>query len=187
LVVEQGAAGPIELLALRDGSHIRLRRVHPGDEQHLQDLLAHMTALDARWRFFAPIRELGPTLAHRLADPEATHGFAVAALPVDGDQFLGVGRLAGEHPVAEFAVAVRSDTQGRGIGFVLMNQLIERALLLGFAVIQGDVLRDNERMLRMCRELGFTTDAHPTESAALRVTKDLSAAPPRPSPAGSAI
>jgi GNAT superfamily N-acetyltransferase len=176
--VEQDAAAPLELIALPDGSLIRLRPVHPGDEQHLQDLVAHMTPEDVRRRFFAPIRELGPALAHRLANPDPAHDVAFAALPADGDGFLAVGRLSGGGTVAEFALAVRSDAQRRGIGFLLLNRLIERARPLGFALIQGDVLRDNERMLQMCRELGFTADSHPTESSVLRLTKHLSAVPP---------
>ena len=166
-------AGSFELVALRGGTSIRLRAVHPGDEPLLQDLIAHMTPEDARRRFFAPIRELGPALAHRLANPDPAHDLALAAVPLDDDGFLGVGRLSGGKGIAEFAVAVRSDAQGGGIGFLLLSRLIERARQLGFAAIRGDVLRDNERMLRMCRKLGFTTDAHPTESAVLQVMKLL--------------
>jgi acetyltransferase len=168
-----GDAGPLELVVLSGGASIRLRAVHPGDEPLLQDLVAHMTPEDVRRRFFAPIRELGPALAHRLANPDPGHDLAIAALPVESDQFLGVGRLSGEQTVVEFAVAVRSDAQGGGIGFLLVNRLIERARQLGFTVIRGDVLRDNERMLRMCRKLGFTTDAHPSDAAVLQVTKSL--------------
>lgn len=134
-----------------------------------------MTLEDARRRFFAPIRELGPALARRLANPDPEHDVAFAALPLDGDHFLGVGRLAGVHRVAEFAIAVRSDAQGRGLGHLLLSLLIERAKLRGFSVIEGEVLRDNERMLQMCRDFGFKLDADPSESTALRVTKHLSA------------
>jgi acetyltransferase len=176
VAVEQTAA-PEERLTLPDGSCIRLRAVHSGDEPHLQDLVAHMTPEDARRRFFAPIRELGPALAQRLANPDPTHDAALAVLPADEERFLGVGRLSGERIIAEFAVAVRSDAHRRGIGFLLMSRLIERAQQLGFTALEGGVLRDNEPMLRLCRKLGFATAAHPTESVALLVTKTLTTAP----------
>jgi GNAT superfamily N-acetyltransferase len=173
--VEPDDTNPSEHLELPDGTCIRLRAVHPGDEPLLQDLVAHLTPEDARRRFFAPIRELGPALVHHLASPDPAREVALAALPLEGDRFLAVGRLSGTQAIAEFALVVRSDAQLRGIGFLLLNRLIDRARRRGFKALQGDVLRDNERMLRMCRELGFTTDSHPTESTVLRVTKDLSA------------
>ncbi|MDB5409407.1 MAG: family N-acetyltransferase [Rhodospirillales bacterium] len=171
------APGPEEIVTLPDGSCIRLRAVHPGDEAHLQDLVAHMTPADLRRRFFAPVRELGSALAHRLANPNPTHDVALAAMPLDGERFLGVGRLSGARGIAEFAVAVSSDAQGRGIGYLLMGRLIERARLLGLATVEGEVLRDNDRMLRLCRKLGFTTSGHPSDAAILRVTKRLSVVP----------
>jgi acetyltransferase len=94
-----------------------------------------MTPADVRRRFFAPITELGPALAHRLANPDPTHDVALAAVSPDGERFFGVGRLSGAHGIAEFAVAVRSNAQGRGIGSVLMDRLIGRARLLGLATI----------------------------------------------------
>ena len=55
----------------------------------------------------------------------------------------------------EFAVLVRSDLKGRGIGWQLMQLVIEFARTEGLKVIDGQVLRENATMLKMCRELGF--------------------------------
>ncbi|HEX2150581.1 MAG TPA: GNAT family N-acetyltransferase, partial [Stellaceae bacterium] len=74
---------------------------------------------------------------------------------------------------AEYAVAVRSDWKGRGIGYVLMQRLIEIARQYGIGELVGDVLRENEPMLAMCRELGFAIRADPNDAALVRVRKKL--------------
>ena len=52
---------------------------------------------------------------------------------------------------AEYAIAVRSDWKGRGVGYLLMNRLIDIARQCGIGELVGEVLRENEPMLEMCR------------------------------------
>jgi acetyltransferase len=56
---------------------------------------------------------------------------------------------------AEYAIAVRSDWKGRGVGFLLMTRLVAIARQWGIGELVGEVMRENEPMLQMCRELGF--------------------------------
>jgi acetyltransferase len=160
---------------LRDGSRVRLRSIEPSDEQLLQDLLDHMSLEDIRLRFFAPLRHLGPALAHQLSNPDPHRDIALAALPLAGEEILGVGRLAADDTLrcAEYALAVRSDMKGHGLGFVLLTRLLDRARTRGIAEIWGDVMRENQPMLQMCRELGFIVADHPDEAHLYRVTKPL--------------
>jgi acetyltransferase len=76
---------------------------------------------------------------------------------------------------AEYAIAVRSDWQGRGVGYLLMNRLIDIARRRGIGELIGEVLRENEAMLHMCREFGFTVAAAPGDPALVTVTKALAA------------
>jgi acetyltransferase len=73
---------------------------------------------------------------------------------------LGVARLHAnaDYDSAEFAVLVRSDLKGKGIGWLLMQTIIEYARSEGIGKIEGQVLRENATMLRMCSELGFSID-----------------------------
>jgi acetyltransferase len=64
---------------------------------------------------------------------------------------------------AEFAIIVRSDLKGAGLGRLLFQQLIEHARSRGTGRLVGIVLRENKRMLNLCRDLGFEAD--PTEPA----------------------
>jgi acetyltransferase len=69
---------------------------------------------------------------------------------------------------AEFAVIVRSDQHGRGIGQALMEQLIEYSKSEGIGVLYGDVMRWNNSMLKLCRNLGFTERINPDDIELVR-------------------
>jgi acetyltransferase len=154
---------------------VRLRPIEPADEPLLQDLLDHMSLEDIRLRFFAPLRHLGAALAHQLSNPDPLRDIALAASPLAGEEILGVGRLAADSTLrrAEYALAVRTDMKGHGLGFVLLTHLLDHARMRGITEIWGDVMRENEAMLQMCRELGFVAADHPDEGHLYRVTRRL--------------
>ncbi|HML10238.1 MAG TPA: GNAT family N-acetyltransferase, partial [Stellaceae bacterium] len=162
--------------AARDGTPIKLRPVQPADEPLLQDVFAHMTLEDQRLRFFAPMRGLSHRLAARLSQVDYDREMALLA-EHDGVT-LGVARYAADPDRlrAEYAVAVRSDWKGRGIGYLLMTRLIEVARLAGIAELVGDVLHENEPMLTMCRGLGFAATANPHDATLITVRKRLAPA-----------
>ena len=90
---------------------------------------------------------------------------AFAALDQTTGELLGVARLHRLPHVntAEFAILVRSDLKGHGLGWILMNILIEYGQKLGLSAIEGDILPDNEMMLKMCAELGFRVSTNPAD------------------------
>jgi acetyltransferase len=171
------SAYPAELeerTTLAGGAEIFLRPLRREDGPLLQDLLSHMSEEDRRLRFFAPLSRLSEGLTRRLTQIDYERRIALLAFDADSGAILGVVRLAAEPDGsrAEFAVAVRSDWQGRGLGSLLMRRMLALAARLGVAEVFGYVLRDNEHMLRMCRRLGFTarssaaiTDPHPPRPA----------------------
>ena len=67
---------------------------------------------------------------------------------------LGVVRLHADanYDRGEFAILVRSDLKGRGLGWQLMQLIIEYARAEGLEIIEGQVLSSNTTMLTMCRE-----------------------------------
>ena len=89
-------------------------------------------------------------------------------LAVDAeDEVLGVAQVHAdpELEAGEYAILLRSDLKGQGLGWALMQRLIELAGRLGLKQITGQVLRDNTSMLDMCRQLGFSIRPDPEDGA----------------------
>jgi acetyltransferase len=158
---------------LRDVSTIELRPVQPEDEPLLHDLAAHMSPEDLRLRFFTPVRGISHAVAARLTQIDYDREMALIAS--SNGTALGIAHFFADPDrlSAEYAIAVRSDWQGRGVGYVLMNRLIEIARQRGVGELVGEVLCENQPMLAMCRELGFTAAPDPAEPGVKRVTKAL--------------
>ena len=121
------------------------------------------TPADLRLRFFNSMKALPREMAARLSQIDYDREMAfVAVRPTasygEGPIF-GVARIIAdpENETAEFAVIVRSDMQGHGLGYSLMDAIIAHARRRGLKRIRGDILVENARMLTMVRELGFTT------------------------------
>ncbi|HEV8027989.1 MAG TPA: bifunctional acetate--CoA ligase family protein/GNAT family N-acetyltransferase [Stellaceae bacterium] len=160
---------------LRDGTVIRLRPVRPEDEPLLQDLARHMNADDLRLRFFTPVTTLSHQLLARLSQIDYDRAMALIARPAVEGTALGIVRFAADpdNRRGEFAVSVRSDWKGRGLGYLLMTRIIEVARQRDLGEIFGEVLRENGAMLRVARALGFSVTTHPQEAHLLRLTKPL--------------
>jgi acetyltransferase len=143
---------------LRSGEHLRIRSIRPADEALLADMVARTTPEDLRLRFFAATKELSHELAARLTRIDFACEMALVALSMDSDEILGVARYSADRDnrEAEFAVLVRSDRKGHGIGWALMEQLLDVARSRGIGTLSGLVLRGNTTMLRFCRDLGLT-------------------------------
>ena len=67
------------------------------------------------------------------------------------------------YETGEYAILLRSDLKGRGLGWALMQLIIEYAKSEGLKAISGEVLQENTAMLEMCRHLGFEVKADPVE------------------------
>jgi acetyltransferase len=93
---------------------------------------------------------------------------------------MGVVRLHADanHERGEYAVLVRSDLKGRGLGWELMKLIMEWARADGLQRIEGQVLSDNSDMLRMCAQLGFQIAGEPGEPGIRRVTLAVKAGDP---------
>jgi acyl-CoA synthetase (NDP forming)/GNAT superfamily N-acetyltransferase len=163
---------------LPDRTTVKLRPIRPEDEPLLQEIATHMSLDDLRLRFFTPIRRLTHELAARLSQLDYDREMALVALTEDGGTALGVARFAADpdNRRAEYAIGLRSDWKGRGLGHLLMTRLMEVAARRGIGALDGDVLRENDTMLQVCRDLGFAVGRHPDDAELVRVSKRLAPA-----------
>jgi len=142
---------------LRDGTQLLVRPLRPEDAALYPDFLAHVTPDDLRLRFFAPMRELRPEMIEHLTRLDYETAMAFIAIERSSGKMLGVVRLHDDPDGsgAEFAVIVRSELKGHGLGWLLMHRIIEYARAKGLKRVHGQVLSENLTMLKMCQELGF--------------------------------
>jgi acetyltransferase len=152
-----------------DGDRILIRPIKPADEHLYGDFIAKLSPEDIRFRFLAPRKEFSHKFIARFTQIDYARAMAFVALNKDETELLGVARLSADtdYSQGEYAIIVRSDLKGAGIGWILMRHLIHYAEKEGLRVLSGDVLAGNERMLEMCRSLGFEIAANP-EDASLR-------------------
>jgi acetyltransferase len=160
----------------RAGKAYLMRPIRPEDAPAIQEAIASSDPEDVRMRFFSGLRQLPDVLAKRLTqiDYDREMAFAVGEL-IDGqERGIGVVRLAldPDRTRGEYAVMVRSDRIGTGLGFRLMQEIITYARSIGLKQMFGDVLAENTRMLSMCAELGFERTGTP-EPGVVEVTLDL--------------
>ena len=152
-----------------------VRPLRPEDEGSLQKFLEKITPDDLRLRFFAPVKYFSHAFLARLTQLDYGRAIAFAALDATSTDLLGVVRLHADsnYENAEYAVLVRSDLKGRGIGWQLMELIIRYARSEKLKRIEGQVLRENTTMLDMCQQLGFQIADDPSDKALKVVRLEL--------------
>jgi acetyltransferase len=152
-------------LLIKDEWRIFVRPIRPEDEPLIHEFLRHVTSEDLRLRFFAPIKEFSHDFIARLTQLDYARAMAFVAFDETTNELVGVVRIHSDsiYESGEYAILLRSDLKGKGLGWALMQLIIEYAKSEGLKVISGDVLHENTVMLEMCRNLGFEVKADPTE------------------------
>ena len=134
---------------------------------------AKVTERDLRLRFFAPVKEFGQAFVARFTQIDYARTMALVAEEPSGEM-IGVVRVHvdANYETCEYAVLVRSDLKGRGLGYLLMQMIIEYARAEGLKTIEGQVLNENTAMLTMCRELGFAVapDSHDPDTCIAKLS-----------------
>ena len=148
-----------EEIETRAGQRYCLRPIRPEDEGALVEMLRNSTPEDVRMRFFAAIKPFDHAFAARLTQIDYDREMAFVATSPGESAIVGVVRLSADpdKEKAEFAIMVRSDKKGTGLGYRLMQRLLAYARETGIRQVFADVLRDNHPMRQMAAELGFVT------------------------------
>jgi acetyltransferase len=152
-------------LELKDRWRIMVRPIRPEDESLISEFLRRVTRQDLRLRFFAAMKPLDHDFIARLTQLDYARAMAFVAFDEATDEIVGVVRIHSDsiYETGEYAILVRSDLKGRGLGWRLMQLIIEYARSEGLKFIAGDVLAENTVMLAMCRDLGFEITDDPIE------------------------
>lgn len=139
------------------GVKYHVRPIKPADVSLYPTFIEHVSAEDLRLRLLAPRKHFPSEMLLRLTQLDYERDIALIAIDEESGELAGISRLSSDpdKEMAEFGLVVRTDLQGRGLGRALLEELIRYAKADGIARIDGFVLKDNTKMLQLCRELGF--------------------------------
>ncbi len=150
-------------ITLPDGSKVFVRPIKPDDQRLYARFFELETPDDIRFRFFGPVKGRDAAFFSRFTNIDYAKAMAFIALDEASGEMLGVARLHDDASdgSGEYAIVVRSDHKSHGLGWHLMQMIIEYARSKKLRAIKGQVLYENKAMLRMCRDLGFTVSSAP--------------------------
>jgi acetyltransferase len=163
---------------LPDGRHFLIRPVKPEDEPLYHKAFTKLSQEEIRLRFLHPMRELSHSLAARLTQIDYDREMALVLIGQDeaGEpELLGGVRMSGDpnKERAEFAILLRGDMTGMGLGPMLMRCIIDYAKSCSIAEIHGDVLSDNRTMLKLCSAFGFSVKYAHDDPGVMNVSLEL--------------
>lgn len=167
-----------ERSTLRDGSEVTLRPIRPEHKALLRAGFERLSADSRYTRFFTAKLDLTDKELEYLTDVDGTNHFALGAIVEgpDGEQGVGVARFVRDEDdpeVAEPAVTVVDDWQGKGLGNLLMQRLADAARERGIRRFHCLVLDDNAAARRMLERLSPALRVADAGYGALDVEVDL--------------
>ncbi|KRB18292.1 MULTISPECIES: bifunctional acetate--CoA ligase family protein/GNAT family N-acetyltransferase [Mesorhizobium] len=179
--------GPNRALAIRpypsgwerqfsaDGMRYHIRPIKPADIALYPDFLTRISPDDLRLRFLSPRKSFSDQMLKRLTQLDYDRNMAFVALDTSTGALAGISRLScdPDHVDAEYALLVRTDLQGHGLGWELLSQIVDYARADGIRRIEGVVLSENSKMLAMCREFGFSIRHLPNEPGLVEAKLEL--------------
>jgi GNAT superfamily N-acetyltransferase len=155
-----------------------IRLAGPGDADRLQVYVRQLSAAARYNRFFGALSELPASELRRATDVDGLRRATLIAQTADSTAIIAELRYAVlSDNACEFSISVADHWRRRGIGKLMLDDLCCRTRGLGVERLVGDVLRSNDTMLRFATKIGFTIAPRSTDPRAVRIIKDLIAAP----------
>jgi acetyltransferase len=144
---------------LKDGTNVILRPIKPEDEGMMIELFKTFSDTTILFRFFHILKSMSHEQIARYTQIDYDREMAIVAVEErpEKDRILGVGRLT-YYPnleSSEFSVVVGDPWQRKGLGAKLLQVCIDVAKEKGVRLLWGDIMAENERMIRLCKKLGF--------------------------------
>lgn len=149
-----------ELITLKDDREVLLRPIKAEDEQSHFEFNESLSSEDRYKRFFGEVGQLSHEQMAKMTQIDFDREMAFIASYRDEDNkfhTLGVVRAITdpENQETEFAVVIRSDIQGEGLGKRLMLKMIEYCKQRNTITMTGLTLPQNAGMINLSRKLGF--------------------------------
>ncbi|MCC5887080.1 MAG: GNAT family N-acetyltransferase [Gammaproteobacteria bacterium] len=160
-----------------DGTHVTIRPIEPADRERESAFVRKLSQASRYYRFHSSMKELTPALLERFTECHYPDDLALVAMvdSASGPEQIGVARYIREPGTdsAEIAIVVADAWQGKGIATRLLHDLRDLARSGGIHKLYASVLRENGRMLDLCRKLGFSLERVASEPRTSQLGKQL--------------
>ncbi len=168
---------------LKDGTSVAIRPICVGDEVSNAAFVEALSQASKHFLFLGGVNRMSMQALQRLCDPEEGREMAFIAFPREGEtgRQIGIGRYAGataKHG-AEISIAVADDWQHKGLGILLLKQLVEHARSHGIVRLYSMDAANNTRMRTLARHFGFTEHADPDDIRQVIYALDIPPESPR--------
>lgn len=146
-----------QILTLRDGRPVFVRPVIPADELTLEREWREADPETLYQRFFTPRPKLDARRLHALLHVDYQWRLALVAFAEDG-RAVGIARYEGvpDQEQAEIAFVVNPAWRRVGLGGALLRLLAEAARLRGLRRLIALCLQDNQAMVALLAQAGFS-------------------------------
>lgn len=168
-----------ECVVLKSGRKVTLRPIRPEDEDTHREFLSKLTDEDLRLRFFGVVqRDFDHKDIARFTqiDYDREMAFIATALNQTGrPETLGVMRTntKPDNSEAEFAIVVRSDQKGEGLGSMLFHKGIGYTRDRGTRYLTGQTMIENKAMQGLSRKFGFEVKPDPHDEDLVEMVLDM--------------
>lgn len=166
-------------VVLCDGASLHLRPIRGDDGPRLLALYDRLSPESLYFRFFA-VPDRNAEKADYLSKVDYDRRYALVAEAEGAIVAVARWERFTDRPAhAEVAFTVADDFQGRGLGSLLFRRLATLARAREITVFEAEVLKNNERMLRLFARTGLTSTTRDQGSVlTILMTLDPARLPP---------
>ncbi len=149
----------VEPLVLPDGSVIQLRPIHEQDKEGVFSAGEKVSDQSLYQRFLGFVK-IDDKMIERFTQLDYSKEMAIVAEVKNKEekQIIAVARIAACKPNdkdAEFAIIVTDSWQGKGLGKIMTNYILNVAADLGYENIHAYLFSNNKAMARILTKIGF--------------------------------
>lgn len=171
---------PIDLVddfVLADGTRLTIRPIRPEDAVLEREFVNGLSERSRYLRFMLALKSITPQMVSRFTQIDYDREMALIALVPgkDAGRQVAVGRYVADPDgrACEFAIVVDDAWHHKGIATELLRRLIDIARDRRIKRMDGIVLRENDGMLRLARDLGFERQGVPEDPQLVHVSLEL--------------
>jgi RimJ/RimL family protein N-acetyltransferase len=168
-----------ERVELEDGTYVTLRHIRPEDAEELRHAFDRLSPQSRYRRFFGAVNELTDEMLRYLTEVDGKDHVAIVAGIESPDlkTETGVGcarfvRSTEDPDVAEAAVTVVDDFQGKGLGRLLLMRIAEAARERDVKRFRAMVLKSNLPMRTLLEHAGAVVHRDDYDSLVFDVPLD---------------